>query len=84
MGRLVLLCRDLYFGLPCVKYSKAGGWEYYHDVLGIKISPVEKELSFPRWYIPCIQKIDNCVSHMLITYMKRNKGILKKEYYGNK
>ena len=84
MKKIVLLCKALYFRLPCVKYSGAGGWKYYKEVLGIYIDPAEIESSFPKWYKPWMSDIDNRISEILLKFLKRNRTILRDDYYKNR
>ena len=30
--KIVLLCKDIYFSIPCVKYSRACGYKYYKEI----------------------------------------------------
>ena len=79
--KILLLCKHLYFSLPCIKYSGACGWKYYMDVLNIYIDPAPSCKEFPKWYKPWVQKLDNYFSSILLKYMVKNKDILKEDYY---
>jgi hypothetical protein len=82
--KIVLLCKNVYFNLPCVKYSRACGYSYYTNVLGIYITPTDKEPKTPKWVKPWVWNLSNKVSAFLLNYMVKNKDVLIEYYYKNK
>lgn len=78
---IVLLCKELYFSLPCIKYSRACGWSYYHEILGIYIDLTGKEPKKPGWVRPWVWNLSAWLSDKLMWYMKKHKQILKDDYY---
>lgn len=79
--RLLILCKDLYFSMPCIKYSGACGWSYYYKILGIYIEPRRQEKKVPKWIKHWIWNLSVKVSDALMSYMEKNKDILKEHYY---
>lgn len=67
--------------MPCIKYSKACGWKYYNKILDIYIDPKVQEKEIPKWIKPWIWNLSVRVADMLMSYMERNKSILKEHYY---
>lgn len=82
--KLVLLCKDLYFSLPCIKYSGACGYSYYMNVLGIYIDPRGEKPIKPKWLRPWIWNLSVKLSDVMINFMVKNKKILKEDYYRKK
>ena len=82
--KIILLCKNVYFCLPCIKYSRACGYSYYVNVLGIYIDPTGKEPLKPKWVKPWIWNLSNKVSAILLSYMVKNKEVLIEHYYKNK
>lgn len=78
--RVLILCKNLYFSMPCIKYSRACGWGYYNKILGISIDPRGQEKNLPKWIKPWIWNLSVKVSDVLMCYMENNKDILKKHY----
>lgn len=79
--KLLILCKDLYFNLPCIKYSRACGWSYYDKILGICIDPRGQEKKTPKWIKPWVWNLSVKVADALMSYMEKNKDILKEHYY---
>ncbi len=82
--KIMLLCKKVYFNLPCIKYSRACGYSYYTNVLGIYIDPTGKEPLKPEWVKPWVWNLSAKVSVLLLNYMIKNKDVLIEYYYAHK
>ncbi len=81
--KLVLLSKDVYFSIPCIKNSRACGYKYYKEILGIYISPADEGIPFPKWRKPWMNSIENWIADILLEFMKKNKKILREDYDKN-
>ena len=72
---IVILCIKLYHLFP-----NSSGWLYYHDILGMYISPANEKPTWPKWYISWISKIGEWMKYKLFNYIKENNDIAK-EYH---
>lgn len=55
-------------------------WCYYHDILGVLISPATDKPKWPQWYKSWIYKVGEWMKDKLYNYIKENKDIAK-EYH---
>ncbi len=69
---IVILCFNLYRIFP-----NSMGWNYYHDIMGIYISPAKDGPSWPKWHTSWMLKLEFWIRDHLFDYIKRNKDIVK-------
>ena len=72
--KIVILCIKLYNMSP-----RSTSWKYYHDILGIYISPAGKT-PYPKWYRSWVYKLGEKMQDKLFNYIKKNKDIAN-EYH---
>lgn len=75
---IVILCAKIYNNLPWGGSSRS--WTYYHDILGIYISPSCDTYEPPKWVKSWMKKTENRLAVHLFDYLKKNKDVVQ-EYH---